>query len=366
MRGKPQALGQHPAQLKKMPRVGRPRGQRAALAGLCLCLPVFAHSQGVPLAPPGSSPTAAVVTRPSSQEATLLRQIQQAARHLNYEGVFTFQQGDAIESSRITHVFDGKDEKERIEVLDGPPREYLRRNDDVQCLLPEQQTIVRERQRGDRFPGLLLSESTALEEHYQLRVLPEPHRVAGRLCRAIEITARDAHRYGYKLCADIDSNLLLKAQTLTREGTVLEQVTFTQVSIGQTIREQALNASWSTVGWQLQDTAQQVIDLAALGWRVPAPAGYLTRSQFARVFADQRVVNQLVLSDGLATISIFIEPYRAQRSEYLSQGAARSGSVNIFGIRVADFWLTVLGEVPATTLELLAQSIQYVPPAGSR
>jgi sigma-E factor negative regulatory protein RseB len=84
------------------------------------------------------------------------------------------------------------------------------------------------------------------------------------------------------------------------------------------------------------------------------------------VFADQRVVNQLVLSDGLATISIFIEPYRAQRSEYLSQGAARSGSVNIFGIRVADFWLTVLGEVPATTLELLAQSIQYVPPAGSR
>jgi sigma-E factor negative regulatory protein RseB len=103
-----------------------------------------------------------------------------------------------------------------------------------------------------------------------------------------------------------------------------------------------------------------------MGWRVPAPPGYVPTSQLARAFTDQRTVNQLVLSDGLATISIFIEPYRAERSEYLSQGAARSGSVNIFGIRIANFWLTVLGEVPATTLELLAQSIQYVPPVGSR
>ncbi|NQW82542.1 MAG: hypothetical protein HQ450_01200, partial [Alcaligenaceae bacterium] len=74
-----------------MSRMGRPLGLRAALAGLCLCLPGFAYSQGAPLAPPGSSSTAAALTRPSSQEATLLRQIQQAARHLNYEGVFTFQ-----------------------------------------------------------------------------------------------------------------------------------------------------------------------------------------------------------------------------------------------------------------------------------
>jgi len=302
----------------------------------------------------------------ASPEATLLRQIQQAARHLNYEGVFTFQQGEAIESSRMVHMFDGQNEKERIEVLDGPPREYLRINDEVQSLLPEQKIILREQQRGDRFPGLLLSEPSLLEAHYQLRTAPELYRVAGRPCRVIEIVPRDAHRYGYRLCADSTSNLLLKAQTLTGEGTVLEQVAFTQVTIGQAISEQALQPPWSTADWSTQHTKQQVIDLGALGWRVPAPPGYLPTSQLARVFAEQRTVNQLVLSDGLATISIFIEPYRTERSEYLSQGATRSGSVNIFGIRIANFWLTVLGEVPAATLELLAQSIQYVPPAGSR
>jgi len=351
---------------------------RVVCVGCCVGLPLQAFGQGAQsaapvagaLAPTGmaasSTATATLSVVSSSPEATLLRQIQQAARHLNYEGVFTFQQGESIESSRMIHVFDGQDEKERIEVLDGPPREYLRRNDDVQSLFPEQKLILREQQRGDRFPGLLVADPAALEAHYQLRTSTDLYRVAGRSCRVIEITPRDAHRYGYRLCADSASNLLLKAQTITNEGAVLEQVAFTHVTIGQPINEQALQPSWPLTDWSTQHTKQQVIDLRALGWRVPAPPGYLPTSQLARAFADQRTVNQLVLSDGLATISIFIEPYRAERSEYLSQGAARSGSVNIFGIRIANFWLTVLGEVPATTLELLAQSIRYVPPVGSR
>ena len=337
-----------------------------ACMGLCSGLPLQALAQSATASAPTVADTAAARAAASSPEATLLRQIQQAARHLNYEGVFTFQQGESIESSRMVHVFDGQNERERIEVLDGPPREYLRLNDEVQSLLPEQKIILREQQRGDRFPGLLLSDPTLLEAHYRLRAAPELYRVAGRACRVIEIVPRDTHRYGYRLCADSTSNLLLKAQTLTGEGAVLEQVAFTQVAIGHVINEQALQPSWPTTDWSTQHTQQQVIDLGALGWRVPAPPGYLPTSQLARVFAEQRTVNQLVLSDGLATISIFIEPYRAERSEYLSQGAARSGSVNIFGIRIANFWLTVLGEVPATTLELLAQSIQYVPPVGSR
>jgi len=351
---------------------------RAICTGCCVGLPLQALGQGALMTAPvagtaasigttaNSLPTATLSVVSSSPEATLLQQIQKAARHLNYEGVFTFQQGESIESSRMIHLFDGQDEKERIEVLDGPPREYLRRNDEVQSLFPEQKLILREQQRGDRFPGLLVADPTALEAHYQLRTSTELYRVAGRSCRVIEITPRDAHRYGYRLCADSASNLLLKAQTITSDGAVLEQVAFTHVTIGHVITEQALEPAWPITDWSTQHNKQQVIDLGAMGWRVPAPPGYLPTSQLARVFADQRTVNQLVLSDGLATISIFIEPYRAERSEYLSQGAARSGSVNIFGIRIANFWLTVLGEVPATTLELLAQSIQYVPPVGSR
>ncbi len=298
--------------------------------------------------------------------AAVLRQIQEAARQLNYVGVYAYQQGDFIESSRITHQFDGKQERERVEVLDGAPREYLRVDDEVQCLIPEQKTILRERQRGDRFPGLLRIDPKSIENNYSVSVGAAPLRVAGRQCRPIEVVPRDAHRYGYRLCADTESSLLLKAQMVDDRGTVIEQIAFTQVSIGSEISDAMLAPTWPIKDWQTLQPQHQKIDLASLGWRVTAPPGYVTTSEVTREFTDRKRVHQLVLSDGLATISIFIEPYLSERSEYVPQGAAQSGSVNIYGVRIANYWLTVLGEVPASTLEQLAQSIQYISVASPR
>ncbi len=327
-----------------------------------------AFSQGASTAPVMSSPAATSQAPPATQpsDGQVLRQIQEAARTLNYVGVFAFQQGERFESSRITHLYDGKNEKERIEVLDGAPREYLRINDEVQYLIPDRKLVLRERQRGDRFPGLLLNNAQSFEKNYSVRLAPDPLRIAGRQCRGIEITPRDQHRYGYRLCADADTNLLLKAQMVGQDGVVIEQVAFTQVSIGTDITEAMLAPTWLTTDWNTVRAQQVNVDLFAQGWRIPTPPGYVATTQVERDFSGDKRVNQVVLSDGLATISIFIEPYLSDRSEYGPQGAARSGSVNIFGIKVANFWLTVLGEVPASTLEQLAQSIQYVSAKSAR
>lgn len=302
----------------------------------------------------------------AQQDSTLLARIQQAAHTLNYTGVFAYQQGGVIESSRITHSFDGRDEREKLELLDGPAREYLRRNDDVQCLIPEQKTILRERQRGDRFPGLLLANTQSIDANYSVRLLPQPMRVAARACQLIDVVPRDAARYGYRLCVDSDTNLLLKAQTVNSDGRVIEQVAFTQIDIGSHIDESKLQSAWSTDGWSLSEHIQKKVDFHALGWRISPPAGYLTTSQTLQFFEHNKPVHQMVLSDGLATISIFIEPYLNERSDYKPLGAAQVGSVNIYGVKIANFWLTVLGEVPALTLEQFAQSIQYVPVATSK
>jgi len=104
-----------------------------------------------------------------------------------------------------------------------------------------------------------------------------------------------------------------------------------------------------------------------LGWRIDAPPGYTTAMQVERAFARGKQAHQVVLSDGLATISIFIEPYVIERSDaYQPQGAARYGAVNLHGAKVGNFWLTVMGEVPADTLLRLTQSIQHVPSQGVR
>jgi sigma-E factor negative regulatory protein RseB len=320
----------------------------AAGAGLC-------HAQAGPLA--GSVPV------PEAEAQALLTRIQDAASKLDYAGIFTYQQGETIQSSRVVHVLDGSGERERIEVLDGQPREYLRHNDDIQCLVPEHKTVLIQHKRAEQFPGLLLGSPASLTKYYRVLMQPAPHRVAGRECRIITIEPLDKERYGYRLCADTENDLLLKAQTLSNAYTVVEQVAFTALRMGSDVDPRQLESRWSTKDWKVLQGTMKPVDLAAQGWRIPFPAGFLPVSQVARTMAHGDAVSQLVLSDGLAAISVFIEPYDKKRNRHQPHGAYRRGPINVYGMRVADFWMTVLGEVPSPTLEQLAKATEYVPPA---
>ena len=291
----------------------------------------------------------------------LLARMQEAARKLDYTGVFMYTQGDFTQSSRITHMIDGTGSRERLEILDGEPREFIRHNDDVQCLMPERKKILIERRRTDRFPGVLVGDPAGLAENYDIEVRPGKHRLAGRECQVIHITPRDGSRYGYKLCADLQTDLLLKAQTLDSERAVIEQVMFTSLRIGGDIPAESLQSSWSTKGWEVVKADMSPVDLGSKGWRVPPPKGFLPVMQVERVMGQSDRVEQVVFSDGLAAISVFIEPYDQRGSVHKKPGAARLGAINIFGTRIADFWLTALGEVPVGTLRELAESTEYVP-----
>jgi len=340
----------------RWPVVGRGRAAQrpgAGLAALTLLAAIAGASPRIGLA---QQQGAVAADDPSA----LLGRIQQAARKLDYSGVFTYQQGAFIQSSRVVHVIDGTGERERLEVLDGEPREFVRHNDEVHCIIPEKKTVLVERRRGDRFPGLLLGEPKDLGSHYRIRIDEALHRVAGRECRLIRIDPLDDRRYGYKLCADAQTDLLLKAQTLSPSG-VIEQVAFTSLLLGPEVESGQLESKWSTRDWKMLESDMKPVDLAAKGWRIPAPPGFVQVLEVARGMGKAHKVSQLVLSDGLAAISVFIEPYDSARGDYQPRGAAQRGAINLYGARVADYWLTVLGEVPPGTLRQLAESIEYVP-----
>jgi len=312
------------------------------------------------------NPAAAARMPLAAEEAqALLSRIQEAARKLDYSGIFTYQQGELIQSSRLIHMVDGSGERERLEVLDGQPREYLRHNDDVQCLVPERKTVLVQQRRADRFPGLLLGSPAAVTRFYQVYSEAAPRRVAGRECRMITIEPLDKARYGYRLCADQQNDLLLKAQTLSGVNSVVEQVTFTTLRLGKDVDGKLLESHWPYKDWKVQQATLQPIDLAAQGWRIPVPPGFVQVSQVGRLLGHSDSVSQLVLSDGLAAISVFIEPFDKKRNSRQPHGAYRRGAVSVYGTRIGDFWLTALGEVPSATLEHLAKSTEYVPPAAT-
>lgn len=319
-----------------MPRLGR-----AVLGLLLFC------GAGLALAQPAAS----------ADPIDLLRQAQTAAKTSNYQGTFAHQRNGQMRAFRITHRYIDGDEFERLEVLDNSPKEYLRHNDRVQCLIPDRKLVITESQQQERFPALFMTALDSIENYYDLAVSDKPGRVAGRLCHRVSIMPRDEHRSRYELCLDQRTGLLLEAQMRDDDGSVLEHIAFHQLQVGKKIEDQALEPSWNTQGWQVLERSQRAVDLKASGWLYREPPGYRRVAEFERQFGDGRRVNQLVLTDGLATISIFIEPYQQGLSHEHIGGASRMGAVNLYGKQHGDYWVMVAGEVPATTVRQLAQSV---------
>jgi len=296
-------------------------------------------------------------TQDSQQAMQLLERAQQAARTLNYHGTFAHQRDGQMRAFRVTHRYHEGQEQERLEVLSSSPREYLRVDDRVQCVIPQQKLIVTERQQHKRFPALLMDDGHQLGAHYEV-VAPERQSwVAGRACQPLSILPKDKHRIRYELCIDDQTGLLLEAQTRDADGAVLEHIAFHQVQIGQAIDDEQLRAAWAVQDWSVVDRELTTIDFRALGWFYREPPGYRAVSELEREFRHDRTVQQVILTDGLATISIFIEPYRPDLSHHQMAGAKQSGSVNLFGKRYGAYWVMVAGEAPAPTVENLAQSI---------
>lgn len=296
-----------------------------------------------------------------------LKKIQSAAQRHNYSGTFVYQQANQIRTSRITHVLDGKNELEKLEILDGRPREYIRNNEEVSCYIPEAKTVlVEKRVTHDVFPAILAANPADLSEFYNVKKA-EFGRVAGYDCQAIMLEPKDNLRYGYKLWAEKSSGLLLRAQTLNDKHEAVEQIAFTQVSIGNVDRSRVKPGFANTDGWRVENSLMSQISNS--GWNVKSlPPGFKKVREVKRMVPDatnaqrsgaqsssQREVSQIVYSDGLAAISVFIEPGSQSRTE----GSLQQGALNIVGKRQGDFWLTIVGEVPAAAIRQVANSVEF-------
>lgn len=303
---------------------------------------------------------------------TWLKKIQSAAQKLNYSGTFVYQQANQMRTSRITHVLDGKNELEKLEILDGKPREYIRNNEEVICYVPEAKTLlVEKRITHDIFPAILAINPSDVTEFYNVRK-EVAGRVAGRDCQSILLEPNDNLRYGYRLWADKSTGLLLRAQTLNEKHEVVEQIAFTEVSIGNVDRTRVRSNYPNTNGWHVENAIMTQVNLS--GWTVKSlPPGFRKIREVKRMVSDvsastttsdgsrmsaqpsQREVAQMVFSDGLAAISVFIEPGTQSRTE----GSMQQGAMNIIGKRYGDFWLTIVGEVPSAAIRQVANSIEF-------
>ena len=290
----------------------------------------------------------------------LLRKIHQATQKLSYTGTFVYQQGDQTETSRISRIADAAGGVEKLEALDGTPREVVRTRDTVRCYLPDSQVVKVDRRDARSFPAMLPDELAELERHYRI-TRGERARVAGLDCESVVLMPRDELRYGHKLCADAASGMLLKARILDSKGEMVEQFTFTQIAIGSVPRDK-VRPRHAARSWRIVETAATPANLAESGWIVASDLpGFRKVVEVRRKLRESGAVGQVVYSDGLAAVSVFIEPLSG-RSGPVRPGLSNLGAINIVTRELANHVVTVVGEAPTASVQRIAEGVAFKQP----
>jgi sigma-E factor negative regulatory protein RseB len=309
--------------------------------------------------PPLAVAAFALAPAVSAQDAgQWLAKVAGAARSLNYVGTIVYQHGARVETSRLVHLAEGGQEFEKLVSLDGPAREVIRRQGEVRCYYPDAKLVrVEPRTIRNVFPSLSPEQQQSLAQYYDFRK-GEFARIAGRDAQAWVFEPKDGLRYGHKFWADVETGLLLKARLSNERGEIVDQFAFMEITVGAKIDRESVKPTWPTLppDWQLKQGTSGETTPQDTGWTVTKlPPGFAKVMEGYRTWRGKRdPVAHLVYSDGLVAVSVFIEPLAGAPAQ---SGHLQQGGVNLYGMKLDDQMVTVLGEAPAATVRQIASSV---------
>lgn len=295
--------------------------------------------------------------RPASE---WLEKMARASQSLNYDGTFVYRNGDRMESMRIIHRAAPGGERERMFSLTGAAREVLRDSEKVTCILPDNQSVVVTKSRPRSVTLRVFDPRDGFAKHYELSSQPG-ERVAGRKTALIKVKPKDEYRYGYRLWLDRVTGLLLKSELVGDAGRALEQIVYTDIKMPATIPDELLEPAisgdgftWYTDNDPLTPAAMSTAEPWSVGW---LPDGFDISERVVDPTSLSRMpMEHLVYSDGLASISVFIE--RLTSATEGINGHSNMGAINAYGRVEDDYQITVVGEVPSITVERVADSVE--------
>jgi sigma-E factor negative regulatory protein RseB len=319
----------------------------------------------VGFAPSVQAQTAAM---PLAQARDLLARIQDAAKRHSFKGSFVVSAGGRVSGSRVTHYCEGDQQYERIDSLDGEPRHVLRHNDWIHTVWPANRTALVERRAAvTAFPSLLQGDGGDVAAHYGLHTAGVD-RVAGLEAQVLRLQPLDPYRYGLRLWTEKATGLLLRAEVLGAGDEVLETAAFTELTLDAKTKPREIQQAIKALdGYRVVRAPSQATRLEDEGWslRISIPGfrqvSCIKRPRDLSVPAADGAAAQMiqsVWSDGLATVSVFIEPFDADRHRRELQTTL--GATHTLMHRVGTWWVTVMGDVPPVTLKQFAHSLERV------
>ena len=293
-----------------------------------------------------------------------LMKINRAAAELNFSGVFVYTHENKVEAMEVARKVDDGMMQERIYALNGEAREVIRDMSRVWCYIPDQNVGVHDyRQINESgFPRIVPGDFSELSKNYQFSEGGN-ERIAGRIAHQVNVTPKDPYRYGYVLWADRDTGLLLRSDLVDERGQIIEQYMFVKVDIGGDIPDELLQPVSKKDELEWFGNAKPPVSAPAThsNWALDhIPAGYQLSKHIKRMSPmGAGEVEHLVYTDGLSTISVFIK--EALPSQSGMTGLMKMGAVHAYRNLMGNHRITVMGEVPAATVQFVSEGIRFLP-----
>lgn len=332
-----------------------------AAAASCLLLAMNYAAARAPTAAPVQ--TTSVTGSESTNINEWLLRVHEASKTQTYIGTYVVSAGGTMSSAKIWHACEGNQQIERVETLTGAPRSIYRHNDRVVTFMPEHKLVRSEKRESlGLFPELLKSTDNRIADFYQVR-RDGVERVAGVEADVVVLAPKDEMRFGYRVWTEQKKGIVVKLQTLDTDGRVLEQAAFSELQLDAPVKiEKLLYLMGKVDGFRIEQPVLLKTTASAEGWVLKSPvAGFKSMSCYKRPLAVTPAAGsnealQWIFSDGLASVSLFLEPFDQQRHE---QESSRSlGATRTLTRQLGAYWLTVMGEVPMATLKRFADGLE--------
>ena len=309
----------------------------------------------------------------------MLKRMSDADQNQNYQGTFILRKSDNLSTLRVTHGVDDKGVWETLEALNGESRKVFRHNNLVISVFPSRELVtIRHSSKKQSLHQQLPDNIDQLEQFYSMKRLADD-RIANHQTLVVDLLPKDQFRYGYRYWVDKNTGMLLRCDLVDEDKVVVEQMMFTSLDYLQTVPEKTFELQ-NFEKFEQQQLDEPELDMkqqADTGWKVGhLPKGFmLTQSTMRHSQPSSDAGRQpsaaslpedlpldllhLVYSDGLASVSVFIETNQGAGKHL--QGGASMGAVNAYGNAMNGYFATVVGEVPAKTVQLMAKSLVKLP-----
>lgn len=284
-----------------------------------------------------------------------LEKVRNAMKTLDYHGTVVFMRNGQIDTMKYWHTVENGVETERLTSLNSPLREVVRKSNEIKCLYKESRKEVEGRHPIDRSFILNLPKAPERAESQYLLAVAGQEMVAMRPTQIIAVLPKDDLRYARKIWVDLQSKLPLKVEVYNSAGNTIEQVLFTEFDIDPNKSAHESESLAADTDHANQHYVSRIDSLEDTPFQLNQwPAGF-EQVFFVRNTMQQskKVVDHLLISDGFSNISVYFE----EKAEQNIEGARSLGPINSFSRVLGDWQITVLGEVPLPTIEMVANGV---------